>query len=56
MTKQLSEQEIVRRQAREELEKLGIDPYPADLYDITHKISEIRKGFSEENASAFKAV
>ena len=27
----LSEQEIVRRQAREELEKLGIDPYPAEL-------------------------
>jgi lysyl-tRNA synthetase class 2 len=27
-----SEQENFRRQSREELQKLGIDPYPAALY------------------------
>ena len=31
---QLSEQEIVRRQSREELQKLGINPYPADLFEV----------------------
>ena len=49
----LSEQEIVRRQAREELEKLGIDPYPAHLYERTHQTAEIRDGFNEENSKDF---
>ena len=52
----LSEQEIVRRKAREELEKLGIDPYPADLYEITHQTVEIRQGFTEENSSDFESL
>src|SRR4029079_3173964 len=33
---ELSEQEIIRRQKLEELQKHGINPYPADLYEITH--------------------
>jgi lysyl-tRNA synthetase class 2 len=53
---QLSEQETIRRQAKEELEKLGINPYPADLYKVSHKISEIRKGFSEDKTEDFKNV
>jgi len=32
---ELSEQEIIRRQKLEELHKLGIDPYPAPLWEIT---------------------
>ena len=48
---QLSEQEIVRRNAREELEKLGIDPYPAELYEITHLTSEIRDGYSDDKSN-----
>ena len=31
----LSEQEIQRRQEREELKKMGIDPYPAELLRAT---------------------
>jgi lysyl-tRNA synthetase class 2 len=33
---ELTEQEIIRRQKLEELQKYGINPYPADLYEITH--------------------
>ena len=52
----LSEQEIVRRQAKEELEKLGIDPYPADLYERTHLTEEIREGFNEDNSKDFESI
>ena len=34
MAENLSEQEIVRRHSLEEIRKLGIDPYPADTYEI----------------------
>ncbi|HYC84052.1 MAG TPA: amino acid--tRNA ligase-related protein, partial [Chryseosolibacter sp.] len=44
----LSEQEIIRRQSREELEKLGIDPYPAALYDINATAREILENYSPE--------
>ena len=30
----LSEQEVVRRQEREELQKLGINPYPSETFDV----------------------
>ncbi len=43
----LSEQEIIRRKAKEELEKLGIDPYPADLYQITHYATDIVGNYLE---------
>jgi lysyl-tRNA synthetase, class II len=39
----LSEQEILRRKALEELRSLGIDPYPAPAFPITHTASEIKK-------------
>ena len=51
----LSEQEIVRRKAKEELENLGINPYPADRYEVTTTTGEIRKGF-DKNPEAFKQV
>jgi lysyl-tRNA synthetase, class II len=37
----LSEQEIIRRQSLEELIKLGINPYPADLFEINTTATEI---------------
>jgi lysyl-tRNA synthetase, class II len=42
---QLSEQEIIRRQGLEELQKLGINPYPADLFEITTSSQEILSKF-----------
>lgn len=40
---QLSEQELLRRQKREELMKLGIDPYPADEFQTNTSIRDILK-------------
>ncbi|MFC3810733.1 lysine--tRNA ligase [Lacihabitans lacunae] len=37
----LSEQEILRRQKREELMKLGIDPYPAEEFQTNTKVRDI---------------
>ncbi|MEJ2003672.1 MAG: lysine--tRNA ligase [Cyclobacteriaceae bacterium] len=45
----LSEQEIVRRQAREELVKAGVDPYPADKYPVNVTAKEIRAQYRDEN-------
>lgn len=42
---QLTEQEIIRRQAREELEKLGINPYPAELFDVNVSAAEILENY-----------
>ncbi|MDX1628329.1 MAG: lysine--tRNA ligase [Fulvivirga sp.] len=39
----LSEQEIIRRKAKEELEELGIDPYPSE----TFKVNVTAKGIKE---------
>ncbi len=42
---QLSEQELIRRQSREDLIKLGINPYPPELYQVDTKIEEILSNF-----------
>ena len=49
----LSEQEIVRREKLRELEALGIDPYPAPLFEITHSAKQIKEEYTEENTSRF---
>ena len=52
---QLSEQEIIRRQSLEELHKLGINPYPADLFDVTTSAKEILEKYPSQN-EMFKNV
>jgi len=48
----LSEQELLRREALKGLRKLGIDPYPAAEFVVTHTAKEIRANTSlEENKS-----
>jgi lysyl-tRNA synthetase class 2 len=42
---QLSEQEIVRRKTLDELQKLGIDPYPADLFEINVSSHDILENY-----------
>ncbi|HET9487660.1 MAG TPA: lysine--tRNA ligase [Chryseosolibacter sp.] len=44
----LSEQELIRRQSKEELEKLGINPYPAELYEVNVTSREILERFDAE--------
>lgn len=42
---QLSEQENIRRQSKEELEKLGINPYPAELFEVNASAREILENY-----------
>jgi lysyl-tRNA synthetase class 2 len=44
---QLSEQEIVRREKLSKLRELGINPYPADLFPVTHSSAKVKSDFSE---------
>ena len=44
---ELSDQEIQRRETLQKLRDLGINPYPAELYPVSHKSSEIKKNYKE---------
>src|SRR5690606_34297582 len=52
----LSEQEVIRREKLNELQALGIDPYPAPLYDVTHTAVGIKAGFNENTAGDYQSV
>jgi len=52
----LSEQELVRREKLKEIKALGIDPYPAPLFEITHTAKQIKEEFSEATQDQFKSV
>ena len=52
---QLSEQEILRRQEKETLEKMGINPYPSETYEVSHHTATIKEQF-EEGVEEFKQV
>lgn len=51
----LSEQEILRRNKREELMKLGIDPYPAETYEVNASIKDILSNY-EKDKIAYKNI
>jgi lysyl-tRNA synthetase class 2 len=44
----LSEQEQIRRQKLEELQKLGIEPYPSELFDVNFYAQEILDNYHPE--------
>src|SRR6185369_10579455 len=44
----LSEHEILRRQALQELIQLGIDPYPAEGFDVTDFSASIIEQFEQD--------
>ena len=49
MAKQkLTEQEVIRRETLQQLHLLGINPYPADLFEQTTNSQEILKQFDSE--------
>ncbi|MEQ8241469.1 MAG: lysine--tRNA ligase [Cyclobacteriaceae bacterium] len=51
----LSEQEQQRRKEREELINMGIDPYPAAEFKITHSAKQIKKDYTE-GAEGFEEI
>ncbi|MFN4233223.1 MAG: lysine--tRNA ligase [Bacteroidia bacterium] len=48
---QLTEQEIFRRNSLEELKKLGIDPYPAELFEINASAKDIKENYERDKLS-----
>ncbi|MGV8878886.1 MAG: lysine--tRNA ligase [Sphingobacteriaceae bacterium] len=51
----LSEQELLRRQALQELRKLGINPYPAEAFAINVTAKDIKENF-EKNSEDYRNV
>src|ERR1043165_3102431 len=57
MSQHLSEQEQIRRDKLAELQKLGIDPFPAPLYPVNITSANIKANYKgEENKSDFADV
>ncbi len=50
MSLEHSEQEKVRRNSLEELRKMGIEPYPAELYERNITAEEIHENFPKDNS------
>lgn len=48
MSVQLSEQEQQRRESLQKLRDLGIEPYPAEEYKLSHTASDIAQGFESD--------
>ncbi|GAA4781290.1 lysine--tRNA ligase [Olivibacter ginsenosidimutans] len=48
MSSMLSEQEVLRRQALEQLEKLGINPYPAEAFEVNVNAQDIHKNYERD--------
>jgi lysyl-tRNA synthetase class 2 len=44
----LSEQEIVKRKALEEIISLGINPYPAELFHVNASTKDILKNYEKD--------
>ena len=50
MSLELSEQELLRRQSLEEIRKIGINPYPAELFEVNVKSTEILEKYPADNS------
>lgn len=46
----LSEQELVRRKKKEDLEQLGINPYPAELFEVNASAAEILQNYERQKS------
>ncbi len=56
MSIELNEQEILRRSKLEEITKMGIDAYPAELFEINASSKDILDNFSPEKAEEYKNI
>jgi len=55
MARLLSEQEVLRRESLSKMKALGIDPYPAAEYVVSHKSQELSAHY-KEGATGFESV
>lgn len=44
----LSEQEVIRREALSKIREMGIEPYPQEAFPVSHKARDIKKDFDPE--------
>ncbi len=51
MSTGLSEQEILRREALNQLRQLGIDPYPAEAYEVNVTARDIKENYERDKTS-----
>ena len=56
MEQHLSEQEILRRQTLQTLKEAGINPYPADAFNISNLATDIKNQFNDEESEQWKEV
>ena len=56
MSTELNEQELLRRGKLEEITKMGIDAYPAELYDVNSTAKDILENFTTDRADFYKNV
>lgn len=56
MELELSEQQQIRRTSLQAIRDLGIDPYPAEMFDVNCTSQAIREGYSAESADKFASV
>ena len=54
MSIELSEQELLRRKSLAALRELGIEPYPAEMYDVTATAAEISNNLTEERRTRIR--
>ncbi|MBS1583578.1 MAG: lysine--tRNA ligase [Bacteroidetes bacterium] len=47
MSTVLSDQELVRREAMQKLRALGIEPFPAAEFPVTHTVAQVKEAFKE---------
>lgn len=52
----LSEQEIIRRDNLQKIREMGIDPYPAELFPVTHHAAVIKEAFQDEQIEQWTEV
>ncbi|MEP2773504.1 MAG: lysine--tRNA ligase [Fulvivirga sp.] len=45
---QLSEQEIIRRKAKDQLEELGVNPYPSELFEVNVSTKDIKQNYEKQ--------
>tara|TARA_B100001758_G_scaffold245694_1_gene259208 strand:- start:10107 stop:11621 length:1515 start_codon:yes stop_codon:yes gene_type:complete len=48
MNRELSEQEIVRRESLKQLRELGLEPYPAEMFHVNSKSQQIIESYKDE--------
>ncbi len=52
----LNEQQKIRRASLNAIREMGIEPYPAAMFDVNSSTQLIREGFNEESAENFQDV